>query len=564
MEKHAEPEKSLGDKEFQEKELHEKPAPAASEDISGDSSVNKEDGPDPINDNYLSGLRLAVVMFALCISNFLVALDTTILATAVPKISSDFNSLQDVGWYTSSYLLTNCAFQLFYGKLYTRFKVKIVFTVAMIIFEIGSLLCGVAPNSPVFIFGRAIAGLGSAGAFSGALIIVIHSVQAEKRAQYSGMIVGMYGLASVAAPLIGGAFTDHVTWRWCFYINLPCGGVAIAGLLFFFHSPPQAAVKETAAGLWAKIAKFDPFGTFFFLCSMICLLLALQMGGSTYPFTDARIIVLLVLFGLLLVAFIVVQFFDKNATIPPRVMKNRSVAFGMIYMFCVGAQFLVLVTFMPIWFQGVRAMSATDSGIRSLPILLSNTFCVVLAGALVSMTGYYIPFMWASVVLTSIGAGLLTTLTVDASTGKWVGYQIIAGIGGGLGYQQGISVAQTVLKGSDMTIGTAVMVFVQLLGGTILVSAANNILVTRLVENLERLAPHINPEIILRAGASGIKTAVSEADYPFVIEAYNIALTKTFQIALIVSCLGAIGAAGVEWKRGSKKGDSDEPAIMAV
>lgn len=397
-----------------------------------------------------------------------------------------------------------------------------------------------------------------------ALIMVMHSVQPEKRAQYSGMIVGMYGIASVAAPLIGGAFTDHVTWRWCFYINLPCGAVAIGGILLFFHSSDRKVVKDADESLWEKFAKLDPLGTFVFLASIVCLLIALQLGGSTYAFNNARIIVLFVLFGLLLVAFIAIQLFAKDTTIPPRVMKQRSMAFGMLYVFCVGAQFLVLVTYMPIWFQAVRATSATQSGIRSLPILLSNTFCVVLAGALVSMTGHYIPFMIASVVLTSIGAGLLTTLTVDAGAGKWVGYQIIAGIGGGLGYQQGITVAQAVLKGTDMTIGTAVMIFVQLLGGTILVSAANNVFVTKLVGELRRTVPDLDPDIVLKAGASGLNHVVNKTDYPLVIHAYNAALTKTFQIALIVSCLGAIGVLGVEWKRGSTKEANDDEIAPPV
>jgi hypothetical protein len=136
-----------------------------SEDTSGSS--DNRDAPMPAEENYLSGFKLAVIMAALLISNFFVALDTTILSTAIPRISTQFNSLQDVGWYVSAYLLTNCAFQLLYGKLYTHFGVKTIFVAAMTIFEIGSLLNAVAPNSPVFILGRAIAGLGSAGVFSG-------------------------------------------------------------------------------------------------------------------------------------------------------------------------------------------------------------------------------------------------------------------------------------------------------------------------------------------------------------------------------------------------------------
>ena len=277
--------------------------PSTSEDVISNSDGNG-DTPAPVEDTttYPSGPKFAVILAALMISNFLVALDTTIISTAIPVISRDFHTLQDVGWYVSSYLLTNCSFQLLYGKLYTLFAVKPIFVAAMVIFEIGSLICAVAPNSPVFILGRAIAGFGSAGVFSGgkflmhfppsklsrkvltdytALIAIIYCVPPEKRAQYSGMIVGMYGIASVAGLLVGGAFTSHVTWRWCFYVNLPPGGVAIAAIFFFFRSPQRNTTTDNAStGLWAKIARFDPFGTVFFLTSIICLLLALQLGDQ--------------------------------------------------------------------------------------------------------------------------------------------------------------------------------------------------------------------------------------------------------------------------------------------
>lgn len=165
--------------------------------------------------------KLVAINLASCLAVLCVALDNTIIATAIPRITDDFHALNDVGWYGSSYLLTTSAFQLLFGKFYSQFNVKWTFLSALALFEIGSLICGAAPNSVALIVGRAIAGLGSAGIFSGAQIIVAYTVPLEKRGMYTGLIGGTYGIASILGPLLGGAFTDHATWRWCFYINLP-------------------------------------------------------------------------------------------------------------------------------------------------------------------------------------------------------------------------------------------------------------------------------------------------------------------------------------------------------
>ena len=169
-----------------------------------------------------SNAKLLIINLASCIAVLCVALDNTIIATAIPRITDQFQALDDVGWYGSAYLLTTCAFQLLFGKFYGNFNVKWVFLAALALFELGSLICGAAPNSVALIVGRAIAGLGSAGIFSGAQIICAYTVPLEKRAVYTGLIGGTYGVASVIGPLLGGAFTEHVSWRWCFYINLPC------------------------------------------------------------------------------------------------------------------------------------------------------------------------------------------------------------------------------------------------------------------------------------------------------------------------------------------------------
>lgn len=229
---------------------------------------------------YPSGFKLAFLLSSIFISMFLVSLDRLIISTAIPQITDDFHSVTDIGWYGSAYLLTNAAFQLMYGKVYTFFSIKVVFMGAVALFEIGSAICGAAPSSVAFIVGRAVAGLGSAGIMSGAIVILIYAVPLHKRPMYQGMFGAIFGISSVVGPLLGGAFTSKVSWRWCFYINLPFGAVALV-LLFFLLDIPER--EETKRPLGKKLAQLDAMGTTVFLPGVVCLLLALQWGGSKYP-----------------------------------------------------------------------------------------------------------------------------------------------------------------------------------------------------------------------------------------------------------------------------------------
>lgn len=291
-----------------------------------------------------------------------------------------------------------------FGKFYTFFSIKYVYLIAIAIFELGSLICGVAPNSIALIVGRAVAGIGSAGIFSGALIIVAYSVPLVKRPMYMGFIGAMYGIASVAGPLLGGVFTDKgeqtlkkrqyalanlfsATWRWCFYINLPIGAITIVVISIFFTAPQRAAIAEL--GWRERVKEFDLLGTAFFIPGIVCLLLALQWGGTKYAWGNGRIIALFVLFGVLIAVFIGIQFWKQDsATIPPRIMKNRSIAAAAWFAFTLGSFFLLLVYFLPIWFQAVKGASAVKSGIMNLPMVLTLVLVSIISGVGVTVVGY--------------------------------------------------------------------------------------------------------------------------------------------------------------------------------
>ncbi|KAI6713696.1 hypothetical protein JHW43_003822 [Diplocarpon mali] len=486
-----------------------------------------------------------------------IALDNTIIATAIPKITDQFHSLPDVGWYGSAYLLTTASFQLLFGKFYTFFSIKYVYLIAIGIFELGSLICGAAPNSTTLIIGRAIAGLGSAGIFSGALIIVAYSVPLVKRPMYSGFIGGMYGIASVAGPLLGGAFTDKATWRWCFYINLPIGAITMLVIFIFFKAPHREKVKS--AGWREDIKVFDIYGTAVFLPAIVSLLLALQWGGTKYTWGSWRIIILFVFFGILISAFVAIQLWkQETATIPPKIMKNRTMWSATLFSFTLGAAFLLLVYFLPIWFQAVKGASAVKSGIMNIPMVLSLIILSILSGILVTMIGYYAPFMILSSVFFAVGTGLLSTMTPESDHRKWIGYQCIAGIGIGLGMQQPLIAVQTVLDISLVPIGTSIVIFLQTLGGALFVSIGQNVFTNKLVESLAKYAPDVNPLIVLSIGATSLQRDLPADQLPGVKLAYNAALTKAFLVGAIMAAFTIIGAAAVEWK--SVKGKKIEMA----
>ncbi|CEO58354.1 hypothetical protein PMG11_03084 [Penicillium brasilianum] len=522
----------------EEHSLHEQPLQSSLDTSEKPTEVQEDDSQFP------TGAKLVVIVISILFAMFLVALDRTIIATAVPRIANQFNALEDISWYASAYLLTSCATQLAWGKVYTFYSTKTIFLLAILVFEVGSALCGGAPNSKAFIVGRAIAGIGSAGIFSGATVIIAQIVPLAKRPIYVGLMGSTFGFSSIVGPLMGGAFTDNVTWRWCFYINLPIGGFTLAMLFFFLrvpHTPQPCSWKR-------QILRLDPLGSFLFLPSVICFLLALQWGGTTYAWNSGRIIALFVLSGVLMIAFVIVQIWlKKDATVPPHIFNQRSIISGVVFALCVGGGLISMLYTLPLWFQGVRGTTAVKSGIDTIPMVLALVVGAILSGGIITATGYYVPWMFVATILMSTGAGLMTTFKPDTNHAAWIGYQVLFGIGIGTGLQQPSLAAQTVLPMEEVAIGVSLMFFAQSLGGAVFIAVAQSLFQNYIGSEL----PHIDgidAAKVLAAGTTGLADVVPTNKLTDVLLVYNDGLHRSFIVSVAVSCLMVLPALTMEWK----------------
>ncbi|KAI0126665.1 MFS transporter [Xylariales sp. AK1849] len=496
--------------------------------------------------NLLPKAQLTLVMVALCLAIFCQALDTTILATAIPRITDEFNSLQDIGWYGSSYLLANCASLLSYGKLYNLFPVQWVFLAALGIFELGSLVCGATPTSIGLILGRALQGIGAGGILSGGTLIIAATVPLRRRPMFQGSLGSMYALASVAGPLMGGAITDNVTWRLCFYINLPLGLCSAVVIVLFcrkLERPPRASLPFRE-----KVKELDLFGLATFIPMIVCLLLAIQWGGTVYPWSNARVIVLFVLASLLLIAFLGIQFRRKDkATVPLSAAKQRTVWSCCIFSFFLFASLLIMTYYLPIWLQAIKGDSAEQSGIHVLPLLLGSVIMSLVAGGLVAAIGYY---SWACIVTTilvSVGSGFMTTFTPDSSAAQWIGYQAIYGLGVGFGLQQPLIAVQAALPDNQVSEGTALVIFVQTLGGAIFLSIGQNIFNNQLLKNVVAAEIPVDTGSLLSQGATSIDRLVPVEFQPQLRLAYNDSIVQVFYAAVAAASLSILGSVFVPW-----------------
>ncbi|KAF7335567.1 Major facilitator transporter-like protein [Mycena venus] len=483
-------------------------------------------------DTIVTGKKLAVAFVAMLLSQFLIALDQTILATALPRIASDFNSFTLQGWVATSFILAQTVFLLLYGQILRIYPSKWILVSSIVIFEVGSLLCGVSQNVNQLIAGRTVSGLGAAGMFTAMFQVIAQVTRLEDRPRLFGLFGAVFALSSVIGPLIGGAFTDNVTWRWCFYINLPLGGVSITGVVFLLKAAPPLGsdpTKRTRRDILQQTLHLDFLGAILVAAAVTSLVLALQWGGNTKPWGDKDVIICFVFAGVLTAAYVWWEIYmGESAMTPTTIFKSRSVWAILAYCFLSRFSLLLFSYYIPIFYQAVRHHSATKSGIDLLPFMLGLVLTVILAGQIVGKTGYLWPFLFTAPFFLAVGSGLLYTLNTSSSSAKIVGFQILAGMGTGMGMQNSLLAMQVEFRDLPRLIAqaTSMATFAQFLGGTIGLGVAEPV--------RQRRSSRESP--------TAIYEALPAAMIPGVVRSYSEALRIVFVVGVPVAGLALFSA----------------------
>ncbi|KAJ5537644.1 Aspyridones efflux protein [Penicillium frequentans] len=515
------------------------------------------------NQKFLTGSRLRLVSTAFGIANIMVALDSSILATALPTISSNFGSTNDIGWYGSSYLLAQMASQPIWGMIYTCFEPKRTYLLSLVIFGVGSVLCAVSPISACLILGRSVTGFAASGLLAGSLSIFGQVVPLRQRPQGMALMVSISNVASMMGSTIGGVITDSIlTWRFCFWINVPLGvGCAtVIGLVLErkLHPDQELPLKD-------KLYRIDLFSFLLLLSSLTCLFLGFERGGLSISWSNPKAWGCLLGFALLGIAFIAIQAYKgDHAVINLKFMRQRTIVVCYLFSFLYGLAISTHQWLLPTYLQGIQYTSATLSGVICLAFSVPMTIFGLSTGFFTTRFGYYVPFMWAGSVLYVMGSVLLFRLDADSSPGHYVGYQILAGAGCGMAIQVTFIAVQVVVSPQDMAHACNMEVLFRQLGSSIAISLAENIFLSSVTSPLEKIVPGESSSIL----ATGIRSFVQltkslpSQEQLEVRNLLDYGITRAFILPLVATSAAAIASWAIEWKKIEE--DREPPVLMEL
>lgn len=443
-----------------------------------------------------------IIIAGLMLGMFLAALDQTIVATALPRISADLKGVEHLSWVVSAYLLTSTAATPIYGKLSDLYGRKIMLQVAIVIFLLTSILCGLATTMGQLITFRALQGLGGGGLLAMAHATIADVISPRERGRYQGYFAGVFAASSVIGPVLGGLFVDYLTWRWVFWINLPIG---LAALVM-----SERALKRLVAKRLRH--KIDYLGALLIVAAVTCVLLVTTMGGNEAAW-DSSLIESLAGAAVLLFVLCVIQ--ERQASepiLPPRMFRNRVFVVANLINLLVAVSMLGGIIFMPLFLQLVYQLQAGESGLMLIPLTGATTIGAVSAGRLVAATGRYKMFPIAGLVCNLIGMLLVSTVTSQTPLVLAGAYMFLSGVGLGLVLPVMLVAIQNAIEPRDLGTGTASISFFRSMGGSFGVALFGAVLIARLNSHIAAVAGHeilgAAPGIqLLHAGAEAVKLA---------------------------------------------------------
>ncbi|TVY62348.1 MFS-type transporter [Lachnellula suecica] len=420
--------------------------------------------------------RMPIIMLSLCMAIFLAALDVTIVATAIPKMSADLHTSQSAySWIGSAYLLPYAALSPFWGKLSDVFGRKPLLLAANVVFFVGSLMCGFANSVAMLIAGRAVQGTGGGGLVVIVNITVADLVSQRQRGTYMGVISMVWATASAVGPVIGGILVEKVSWRWCFYINLPCTAAAFIALLLFLK------VHNPRTNFLDGIAAIDWLGTLLVLGGTLMLLLGLQYGSITYHWNSAPVICLIV-FGIAIYGiFVIVEWkVAKYPLMPLRLLKRRETLAILGVVSCHGFVLMAVNWFMAFYFQNALGATPIESAIWALPLAVTLPLISMATGIFIAKTGRYLELIIVGMGIAVLGTGLYVNLSASKSWTKIIVFPIIAAVGLGTGLQAPLIALQSKVAPADNAVATALFAFARNLSSAISVVVGGVIIQNRM------------------------------------------------------------------------------------